>query len=373
VDGFSGGGIYSDGTSGSPLIFIEELINSTNKLNISRAALGASQIDISCLLILNDHSPDAIQKLKSHIEPMRVLIAETCPRLDLQVIFHNREFEDVYLEIKSALLGGRYQNLIFNLDPCGHTNVNRNTLVDIVGSFRSVEVFYTLMIESLIAFLQKSDPAMLKRQLRHVGLAESQLGRLDEIASRNDWLGTAESIVFEAYQACAPFVSPFSINNPDGWRYWLLHFSNMYRARQVYNNVLHENSSRQAHFGRSGLEMLSYDPRDRVGSLYLFDSDGRASAREQLLDDIPRLIARSGDAMTVPDFYEAIYNGTPAHSDDIHSALIENPDIEVITPAGGERRKPGSIGVEDFIRIKPQRSFFDMFSSAPQKAKKGPS
>src|SRR3546814_15689587 len=79
--------------------------------------------------------------------------------------------------------------------------------------------------------------------------------------SRNDWLGTAENIVFDAFRLCAPYVSTFSINNPGGWRYWLIHFANAYRARQVYNNILHDNASLQAHFGSSGLNMLSYDPR----------------------------------------------------------------------------------------------------------------
>ena len=82
--------------------------------------------------------------------------------------------------------------------------------------------------------------------------------------------------MFDAFRMCARYVSPFSINNPDGWRYWLIHFANTYRARQVYNNVLHANSSTQAHFGRSGLNMLRYDPCHDGGSLYLFDEPGES-------------------------------------------------------------------------------------------------
>jgi hypothetical protein len=78
---------------------------------------------------------------------------------------------------------------------------------------------------------------------------------LDALMSQKDWLGTAEKIVFDAIRLCAPYGRPFSINNPGGWRYWLIHFANAYRARQVYNNILHDNASLQAHFGRSGLNM----------------------------------------------------------------------------------------------------------------------
>ena len=184
---------------------------------------------------------------------------------------------------------------------------------------------------------------------------------LNGLMSKNDWLGTAEKIVFDTFRLCAPYVSPFSINNPEGWRYWLIHFANAYRARQVYNNVLHDNASLQAHFGRSGLNMLSYDPRHDAGMLYLFDDNGRASAKDQLLGDIPRLMTESGDAMPVMNFYESIYNDTPAHADDVHAAIIENPDLEVMTPVGGFRRKANTIGVNDVIKVKTQHSFFPMF------------
>lgn len=362
VDGFAGGGRYRCGTAGSPLIFIEELQLAADRLNVIRAAQGASPLVIDCLLILNDAGEDASQILKENVEPHRAAIRETAPRLNLEVAYHKRKFEEVYPEIKSQLLAARYTSVLFNLDPCGHSHVGRDTIVDIIRSFKSVEIFYTLMITSLLAFLKKADPAKLSRQLSHVDLSADQLNKLEDIASRKEWLGTGERIVFDAFQNCASFVSPFSVTNPNGWRYWLLHFSSMYRARQVYNNVLHDNSTHQAHYGRSGLEMLSYDPRDERRSLYLFDENGRARARDQLIDDIPRLISRAGDAMTVPEFYEAIYNGTPAHSDDIHQALIASPDIEIITPVGGERRSANAIAIEDVIRLKRQRSFFEAFS-----------
>lgn len=362
VDGFAGGGRYKCGTSGSPLVFIEELQRAADSLNLVRAAQGSSPLTIDCLLILNDSSEDASRVLRENVEPILAAIPDVTPRLNLRVVYETSKFEEVYPKIKNRLLTDKYTSVLFNLDPCGHSHVERDTIVDIIRSFKSVEIFYTLMISSLLAFLKKSDRTSLNKQLQHVDLSADQLSRLDEVVSRKEWLGVGERIVFDAYQKCAPFVSPFSINNPNGWRYWLLHFSSMYRARQVYNNVLHENSTQQAHFGRSGLEMLSYDPRHNGGSIYLFDQNGRAQAKDQLTDDIPKLISTVGDAMSVPEFYEAIYNGTPAHSDDIHAALIESPDIEVITSAGGERRSAYAISVDDVIRLKRQKSFFGAFS-----------
>jgi hypothetical protein len=292
------------------------------------------------------------------------------PKLHLQIEYLNRPFEEIYPEIKQMLERGRYQNVLFNLDQYGHSHVERSTLTDIIVSFTSAEIFYTFAISSLLTFLHKSNPKLLAAQLAFLGLTPAHLSSLDERMSNNAWLGVAERLVFESFRICATYVSPFSINNPEGWRYWLIHFANNYRARQEYNNVLHQNSSMQAHFGRSGLQMLSYDPTHEGNSLYLFDVSARAEAKKQLSEDIPRLVADFGDVIGVAEFYGSIYNMTPAHMDDIHAAIIENPDLEVITEQGGERRKANTIGPSDTLRMKQQRSFFPIFLGDDQSRKK---
>jgi hypothetical protein len=57
----------------------------------------------------------------------------------------------------------------------------------------------------------------------------------------------------------------------------------------------------------------------------------------------------------------SIYNMTPAHMEDIHAAMIENPDLEIVTEAGGERRKPNTIRPDDMLRVKLQRTMFPIF------------
>ena len=364
VDGFAGGGRYRCGTAGSPLIFIEELKRASQAVNTLRANRGLRSIEIECLLILNDANPDAINLLKTHVAPLQADIAQSCPRLHLRVEYLHDLFEIAYPKIRNLLSQGRYRSVLFNLDQCGDSHVQRATIHDIMRSYPAAEIFYTFMISSLLTFLQKNQPEQLRKRLDHLGVIDSDLELLNGLMSRYDWLGTAERIVFDTFRLCAPYVSPFSINNPDGWRYWLIHFANAYRARQVYNNVLHENASLQAHFGRSGLNMLYYDPSHDESILYLFDDSARSSAKDQLFGDIPRLVTESGDAMSVTDFYESIYNATPAHADDVHASIIENPDLEVITPGGGQRRKASKISVSDVIKLKRQRSFFPMFLNA---------
>ena len=363
IDGFAGGGRYRCGTAGSPLIFLEELQKAIAFVNGRRAAQGFGTVEIECLLVLNDEDRAVVEILKKNVAPLQSALAQTVPTLHLRVEYLTQPFEHAYLVVKRLLSAGRYRNVLFNLDQCGHRDVNRRTLVDIMHSYPSVEVFYTFAIQALIAFLRKSEPERLAAQLAHLDLTRTDLESLEGVMHKQAWLGTAERLVFEAFHTCALFVSPFSINSRDGWRYWLIHFANSYRARQVYNNILHTNSSTQAHFGRSGLNMLAFDPTHEDGSLYLFDALGRPAAQEQLFDDIPRLVAESGDVLGVTDFYGHIYNSTPAHTDDVHAAIIDNPDIEVITPAGGERRKPNTIAVTDLLKLKAQMSFPRFFGT----------
>jgi three-Cys-motif partner protein len=120
IDGFAGGGRYSCGTAGSPIIFIEELKRGTEAVNLQRAAQGLGAIEIECLLVLNDASRDVIELLKTHVAPLHGEITQNVAKLYLRVEYLNEPFEAAYPTIKQFLQQGRYRNVLFNLDQCGH-------------------------------------------------------------------------------------------------------------------------------------------------------------------------------------------------------------------------------------------------------------
>jgi three-Cys-motif partner protein len=360
VDGFSGGGRYACGTAGSPIIFIEELQRAVEEVNLRRVAQGLTNtLEVECLLIFNDAAPDVTAVLKGFADPIVAAAKENSPRLHLNVRYLSNTFEASYPAIKELLTRGRFRSVLFNLDQCGHSKVDTATLADIMATTPSAEIFYTFAIQSLLTYLSRTNPTLMAAQVRGLGIDQKDFQTEDGLISNAAFLGTAERLVFETFKGAARFVSPFSITNPDGWRYWLIHFANNYRARQVYNDVLHGNGT-QAHFGRSGLNMLAYDPSHEEGSLYLFEANDRTKAKDQLLEDIPRLVAEFGDVMDVAEFYEAAYNATPAHKDDIHAAMIESEELDIFTDSGGQRRKANTITVGDTIKLKSQRSFFSI-------------
>jgi three-Cys-motif partner protein len=352
VDAFAGAGQYKNGEPGSPLIFARTLIDTLKEINLYRQTIDMPNVEIQCLLILNDADSEAISLLKVAMTPWEAAAKSTEPSVVLQVRYLCNLFSNSVPEIEHLIRVGRLNNVIYNLDQCGHSHVERSTISRFLKSHSSVEVFCTYSVQAMLAFVKPED---VQARLGYLGLNASKPSDLpDGMTTKKEWLGGVERLAFDHFMQCAPFVSPFSIHNPAGWRYWLLHLANSYRARQVYNDVLHDNSSQQAHFGRAGLRMLAYSPSHEDGSLYLFNETAREAAKAQLLVDIPRMISEFGDTLSVSDFYLEAYNETPAHSDDIHAAILDNPDLEVITPAGGERRRSHTISLEDTIRLKRQ-------------------
>jgi len=361
VDGFSGGGVYKCGSFGSPLIFPDTLNKTLNEINIKRVSEGLKPIPIDCLLLLNDNCQETLLELKENIAPLLAGIKDENHSLSLNVEYSSSKFEEAYPQIKSRVQETKCGNVFFNLDQCGYSLVPTAIIRDIMLSWGKAEIILTFMIKSLLTYIspdQKANSVPLEPQLQET--VNAILKDPEKLTSKPEWLGKVEQVTFNYLHKCAPYVSPFSINNPDGWRYWLMHFANSYRARQVYNDILHDNANAQAHFGRAGLNMLSFNPQEE-GLLYMFDTPSRTVAKNELYDDIPRKIAEFGDTLGVGDFYQAAYNETPAHSDDIHEMIIANPDVEVITESGGERRKPNTIKPSDTLKLKAQKTMFSMF------------
>lgn len=359
VDGFSGAGRYSKGEAGSPIVILQTLQDTLIEIAAKRAAEKFRALELECYLVLNDADPAATALLREHLAPILLNFRQALPSAKLHVEYESASFESFYPSVKARLEAGRFNNVLFNLDQCGDTHVDRSTLIDILSTFDSAEIFLTFMIKPLLAYLRSQDPEQLLKRFAHLDIRSADLKDLDGVMNRKDWLGAAEKLVYRHLSTAGTYASPFSIHNPEGWRYWLVHLANAPRARQVYNDVLHANSNTQAHFGRSGLEMLAYDP-SKDGSLYLFGAEDRIRAKTQLLEDVPRAIEAFGDAVSVGDFYRQIYRQTAAHSQDIRASIFESPDVEILSETGGTRFKAHTIKPEDVLRLTNQRSMFSV-------------
>lgn len=358
VDGFAGAGRYSRNEPGSSIIFIEVLREFVIEQNVYRQKNNMYGIHVDCILCMNELDKNVLEQLKVNVDVVCKNM-EPVEELTLFTEYFNQDFNSFYWQYKNQLHLRRCNNVFFNLDQCGYTQVDTAILRDIIASWKSAEIVFTFMIKSMLAFLspKKENSNSLEPSLkRSVDALNQDFSEVD--FGKTEWLGRAEKIVFDYLGQVAPFVSPFSIDSRVGWRYWLMHMAGSYRARQVFNNVLHQDTSTQAHYGRAGLKMLSYTTGDDA-QLYLFNETAREIAKHELHTDIPKVVMASGDMLPMDEFYKITYNETPAHSDDIHEVMIDNDDIEILTGQdGGKRRKPNTIVSTDFIRLKKQPSLF---------------
>ena len=315
------------------------------------------KLKVDCLLILNDEDPRAIGLLRENMAPWEAMSKEEDSSVRLETQYHSDKFENLVDKFIKEIKENGYANTIYNLDQYGWSDISSTTIYKLLNSTKSAEVFCTFSIQSLLTFLPPQNKEYLKRTFEPRGISLEDLDKLsEEVLSKKEWLGGAERLVYNSFKKSPFFFSPFAIHNPNGWKYWLLHFTKHYRGRQIYNDILHRNSSSLAHYGRSGLNMFRYDPRHE-GQLCLFDSESRQSALSQLNDDIPKFVKEKGGLLRVEEFYKGIYNETPAHSYDIEKAIFENVDLEVITEKGKERRKPHTINIKDTIQLKEQLVF----------------
>ncbi len=357
VDGFAGGGLYNCGSQGSPLIFVSTLISALQEENIRRSSEGFPLLNVEAKLYLNDTDRWAFSQLQENCNPLLAGIKDELPNLRIDIVYLNKPFEEIIRPVCKDIQDADFSNVIFNLDQCGHSLVDVTSLSNLLNTSRSVEIFYTFAIQTFFTFLSDNPN---KNFVQFGGM--DIVAKIHELTGGNrrksEWLGATERFVFDYFKSMAPYVSPFTINNPEGWYYWLLHFAKSYRARQVYNDILHANSSYQAHFGKSGLEMLAYSPEERSLELYLFDKIGRSKAKNELHHDIPAFLSDARTELTIEQLYSGIYNQTPAHSEDIDSVLIENSDVEVLTRNGRPRRAVSGIKLHDKVKIKAQRSFY---------------
>lgn len=364
VDGLAGGGIYNGGFSGSPLVFLEELKRFFDETTIMRKSEGLPELSIECLFIVNDNSDDAwgtLGPLLSAWEQEN----QGIPRFQVRIIRMHERFEVAYPKVKETIVKAKLSNVLFNLDPCGYTQVDLHTIRDIMQSFKSPEVFFTFMIGSMLTYANWNNPERTHRLISSFGVQQDEFFGDEALRTKQEWLGAVEKIVHGEVLNISNFVSPFAINRAgnQGYNYWLLHFAKNHRAREVYNDVLHTNAGGQAHFGKSGLKMLDYLSDDRGTELIDWGGDIRAKNVEALHNELPEVIMEFGDTVSVQTLKASVYNETTAHSDDFKTVLAENRDIEVLTDKGNPRRAISTIRDTDIVRVKTQMHMFPI----PQK------
>lgn len=367
VDAFAGGGKYTRDHNdlpinelGSPLIFIEQLGKTMAKIAALRLNKSIKNpVSIKCLLILNDESKEAIDILRNNVYLAKEEYTNSNPYIDIETIFFNDQFENIYPEIK-ALINGKYINPFFNLDQFGWSKVTIPTISDILTSFGKAEILLNFSLKSFTQYVKKGDSLNYKEKLKKIGISEEVILNTEFPINNHELLFKIEKIIYDSFCQLAYYVSPFAIVNQHGYGYWLMHFSNNHVAREVYNRILHENSDHQIHIGGAGIEMLgNFNEGESVA--YLFNDDSRKASEVKLNEQLPRLITDLNEPVKFLDFYKQVLRTTPASGDLIKSVSVNNPDIKLSSVEGKIIRNTSQLNKHVLIERNPHPQRFFIF------------
>ena len=355
VDGFAGGGIYGCGSFGSPLILLDTIDNTVNEINISRQDKNLGPIEFEFNIYFNDEDRVAYNLLEGRYNTILARIRSNHPNIKIKIMNFNEKFQTLYPKIKENLVAKRTKNILFNLDQYGDKSVPIEIIRDILTTFEKSEIFLTLMITAINTYLTTKDLAKFNNRYGHLDISHLDLDFENPDHCKAN--AQVERKIYDNFQSCSVYCNPFFIKNPNGYGYWMLQFTNNYTASQVYKDNLYNFASGLSHFGRSGLKMFGYNPKEDNNLFHNFDKVGIENSQSQLEYDIPEFLYDNDDPMPIEMFFSKIYADTPSHSSVVKSVLIENRDIEVRTNKGGERRVPNTIKKQDMISLKKQSSF----------------
>lgn len=361
VDGFAGGGEYVDRsgnrTLGSPLILLDAVRDAELSINASRS----KPLRIDAEYVFVEKSP----KVMAHLEQVLLGHAPRRPsdgRIHCLTGGFEQHLDGVISRIKAR---GRAHRAIFLLDQYGYTGVPAEALRRIFQELPNAEVFLTLAVGWITAYLPDARSAADK-----LGITVESLCRLAEMGDDGFDIGdpggrpslfAIQRLLHHAYTTgigCRYYTPFFIVSRESNRPYWFLHMANSARANDVVKVLHWEVENHFAHFGHPGFDMLGYDPDQdpAVTSQMAFDFTDTARDRTHvaLLDEIPRRLANShAGGVTFETLFETVCNETPATKEQLGAAIRDLCIARELEKRGGsgERRAPSTLPHDEDVVV----------------------
>ncbi|HUZ97525.1 MAG TPA: three-Cys-motif partner protein TcmP, partial [Edaphobacter sp.] len=296
-------------------------------------------------------------------------------RIDKDLFLLNSEFEsnaDQLIEHVRRKMP-RSQRAIFLLDQYGYSEVPTERIARIIQSLPGSEVILTFAIDALLTYFSERSE-ITRGLLQKMGIPEVLRGRSFEDIKRSetDWRLMVQSCLYqELVERCqAKYYTLFFIRSDRGHGdYWLIHFSQNPRARDVMTRIHWQNNNHFIHYGGPGLDMfralgyVSKNDDQVIGyqhSLFEFDEDAKQASTDGLVAQIGPMIYADSDGMTFGELFATTCNLSPASADiyrDAIDILRGHREIEVISSSTSKATQ-ARIQDGDRIVISDQRNLF---------------
>lgn len=329
VDGFAGGGEYVNPSGvlvpGSPLILMDAIRNAEKEVNAERRKP-----------IAVDSRFFFVEKKKQNFDYLSATLTRRgdVGRPGVQLL--HGPFDQQLDSLLASITATRSQGAaraIFVLDQYGYTDVPLTMLRRIFNVLPKAEVFLTLAVGWIAAYLPTARDAASKLGIpphefeRVAAVCAEDIDLADPLARPT--LAHVQRILYHAFSdgGAGRFVTPFFIVSRDSNRaYWFLHAANSQRASDVVKQLHWRMHNHFEHYGSAGLAMLGYDPSRDAGAqeLFAFDDLALTRMRAALLDEIPRrLDARHASGVKFIDLVREVSNETPATKEQLEEVIRE--------------------------------------------------
>ena len=362
VDGFAGGGIFSEGNGvelGTPLIMLEESAAAKVRLNRNRN----KPLDFDCKFHFVDIKRD-------HTAHLRQVLTDHGHRIDDEkIVVHTSPFEDVADKIIADILRRqpRSGRSIFLLDQTGFSRVELALVARIFRRLPAAEVILTFAADALINHLAKT-PSLIQA-VAPLELTESKIEDIIQLKGGDGGKALVQRVLREHIRSvtAATFDTPFFIRPRQSRRaLWFLHLSRHPTARDVMITCHWDSFNTFEHFGTGDFQMLGWDSLDTdTGTLPLFQFSelDAEQMREQLLNSMPQeLFALASEApITLDTMWHMFANRTAARFLDLDTVvlkLVQEREFEILTPEGKKRsRRLTRLRPTDLIAVPTMRMF----------------
>ncbi len=342
VDGFAGGGVFTDGNatlSGTPIIMLEETAAARERLNEGRV----KPLNIDCKFYFVD-------KERAHTDHLRMALREREHHVDGDsIVVRTGLFEDEVERILQSIhqRQPRAGRAIFLLDQTGFSQVELALVSRIFSELPASEVILTFAADALINHL--AETPQIAKAVAPLQLTTSQISRYIEDRDGD----TGRALVQRALRdhtritTGAAYDTPFFIRPRYSRRaLWFLHLSRHPTARDVMIQRHWDVQNTFEHYGRGDFGMLGWDALRDSGTLPLFqfrELDAR-EMHNQLLDSLPReLFALASDQpVTMDAVRHALANRTAARFSDLDQVILQlfrEKEFEILNPEGNVRSR----------------------------------
>lgn len=340
VDGFAGGGLFTDGETtmvGTPIIMLEETAAATERLNEGRI----KPLHVNCRFYFVD-------KEAAHTDHLRNVIKERELDAADRVTVRTGRFEDEVASILQSIKSRqpRAGRALFLLDQTGFGQVQLALVRDILSELAAAEVILTFAADTLINHLAATP--QIVSAARPLELDDSRIR--DLIRARNE---PGRALVQRTLRdhvrsaAGATYDTPFFIRPLQSRRaLWFLHLSRHPTARDVMIQQHWNVQNTFEHYGRGDFGMLGWDALkdSETPPLFHFAESDRAHMHDQLLDTFPQeLFASTSEGpVTVDALHRDIANRTAAPFSDLDAVVVQlaaEGEFDVLSPEGRVRSK----------------------------------